>query len=150
MNLLATRSPHSSLDSPSANRCMTINTCSKQFNMQPHLPWIIIKRQPLPSYCSQTGSKTAPTLFTKTARQQGCLHYSWKYPKEEKNARHATPNQQSKTPRPRLEATWGIRILVVWNKAAREQHITNNPSWLGNIKQDLSPAAIWNFKTQAP
>jgi hypothetical protein len=27
-----------------------------------------------------------------------------------------------------------------------EQLITNNPSWLEKIKQDLSPAAIWNFK----
>ena len=37
-------------------------------------------------------------------------------------------------------------ILVVWYKAAREQLITNNPSWLEKTKQDLSPAAIWNFK----
>ena len=49
--------------------------------------------------------------------------------------------QQSKTP-PLPEATWGIRILAVWNKAAREQLITNNPSCLEKIKQDLSPAAI--------
>ena len=34
--------------------------------------------------------------------------------------------QQSETP----EATWGIRILEVWNKAAREQLITN-PTHLG-------------------
>jgi hypothetical protein len=56
--------------------------------------------------------------------------------------------QQSKTP-PLPEATWGIRILAVWNKAAREQLITNNPSWSEKNNQDLSPAAIWNFKTQA-
>ena len=37
--------------------------------------------------------------------------------------------QQSKTP-PLLEATWGIRILVVWNKATRGQLITNIPPWL--------------------
>ena len=54
--------------------------------------------------------------------------------------------QQSKTP-PLPEAIWGIRILVVWNKAAREQLIANNPSWFEKMKQDLSPAAIWNFKT---
>jgi hypothetical protein len=54
--------------------------------------------------------------------------------------------QQSKTPI-LPEATWGIRILlVVWNKAAREQLITNNPSWLEKMKQDLSPEAIWNFR----
>ena len=57
--------------------------------------------------------------------------------------------QQNKTPS-QSEATWGIRILVIWNKAAREQIITNSPSRLESIKQDLSPAAIWNFKTQAP
>ena len=34
--------------------------------MQPHLPWIT-KRQPLPSYCSQTGWKIAPALFTERA-----------------------------------------------------------------------------------
>ena len=45
-----------------------------------------------------------------------------------------------------LEATWGMRILVVWNKAAREQLITNNPSQLEKRKLALSPAAIWNFK----
>ena len=55
------------------------------------------------------------------------------------------PYQQSKTP-PLPEATWGKRILVVWNKAAREQLIANYPSWFKKIKQDLSPAAIWNFK----
>jgi hypothetical protein len=44
------------------------------------------------------------------------------------------------------EATWGIRILLVWIKAAREQLITNNPSWIETIKQDISPAAIWNFR----
>jgi hypothetical protein len=53
--------------------------------------------------------------------------------------------QQSKAP-PLPEATWGISILAVWNKATREQLITNSPSWLENIKQDLSPAAIWSFK----
>jgi hypothetical protein len=57
--------------------------------------------------------------------------------------------QQSKTP-PLPEATWGKRILVVWNKAAREQLIANYPSWFKKIKQDLSPAAIWNLKPQAP
>ena len=62
--------------------------------------------------------------------------------------------QQSKTP-PLPEATWGMHILVVWNKTAREQFITNNPSWLEIayfywVKQDPSPAAIWNLKTQAP
>ena len=37
--------------------------------------------------------------------------------------------QQSKTP-PVSDATWGIRtILVLWNKAAREQLVTNNRSW---------------------
>jgi hypothetical protein len=50
-------------------------------------------------------------------------------------------SQQSKTP-PLPEATWGIRILAVWNKATREQLITYNPSWLEKIKQDLSPAEI--------
>jgi hypothetical protein len=37
--------------------------------------------------------------------------------------------QQSNTP-PLPKATWGMRILVVWNKAAREQLITNKSSWL--------------------
>jgi hypothetical protein len=32
--------------------------------------------------------------------------------------------QQSKTP-PLPEAAWGMRILVIWNKAAREQLNTN-------------------------
>ena len=37
--------------------------------------------------------------------------------------------QQSTTP-PLSEATWGIRtVLVLWNKAAREQLVTNNRSW---------------------
>ena len=53
--------------------------------------------------------------------------------------------QQSKTP-PLPEATWGIRILVVCNKAAREQLITNNPSSFDKIKHDLSPATIWSYK----
>jgi hypothetical protein len=53
--------------------------------------------------------------------------------------------QQNKTPT-LPEATWGMRILEVWNKAAREQLNPNNPSWLEKIKQDLSPAAIWKFK----
>jgi hypothetical protein len=53
--------------------------------------------------------------------------------------------QQSKTP-PLPEATWKVRTLVVWSKAAREQLITNNLPWLEKIKQDLSLAAIWNFK----
>jgi hypothetical protein len=39
-----------------------------------------------------------------------------------------------------------MRILVVWNKAAREQLNANKPSWLAYIKQDLSPAEIWKFK----
>jgi hypothetical protein len=34
--------------------------------------------------------------------------------------------QHSKTP-PLPEATWGIRIVAVWNKAAREQPITIHP-----------------------
>ena len=54
--------------------------------------------------------------------------------------------QQSKTS-PLPEATWGILILVVCNKAAREQLITDNPFRLEKTKQDLSPAAIWmDFK----
>jgi hypothetical protein len=42
-----------------------------------------------------------------------------------------------------------MRVLVVLNKAATEQLIIlNNPSWLDKVrfKQDLSPAAIWDFK----
>jgi hypothetical protein len=31
------------------------------------------------------------------------------------------------------------------SKAAKEQLITNNTSWFGKIKQNLSPAVIWNF-----
>ena len=54
-------------------------------------------------------------------------------------------HQQNKTP-PLPDATWGICILAVWNKAARMQLITNNPSWLKKRKQDLSPAAILKFK----
>jgi hypothetical protein len=46
---------------------------------------------------------------------------------------------------PLPEATWSMHILVVWDKAAREQLFTNNPSWLEKIKQDLSPAATWNY-----
>ena len=44
--------------------------------------------------------------------------------------------QQSKTP-PLPEATWdwGMCILVFWNKAAREQLITNNPSYLEKQKE---------------
>ena len=41
----------------------------------------------------------------------------------------ATTKTVYKTP-PLPEATWGIRIQVFWIKAAREQLITNNPSWL--------------------
>ena len=41
--------------------------------------------------------------------------------------------QQSKTP-PLPGATWGIRILVVWNKVAMEQLLTNNPSGLEKNK----------------
>ena len=55
--------------------------------------------------------------------------------------------QQSKTP-PLWEGTWGMRILVVWNKAARKHLITNNPSWFK--REDISPVAIWSLKTQAP
>ena len=66
-----------------------------------------------------------------------------KHPKE--NLRYMSLlYQQSKTS-PLPEATWGMRILVVWNKAAREQLITNNPSWLERIKQDLSPAAFYSL-----
>jgi hypothetical protein len=50
--------------------------------------------------------------------------------------------QQSKTP-PLPEATWDIRILIVCNKAAREQLIT---SLLDKIKHGLSPATTWNYK----
>ena len=35
--------------------------------------------------------------------------------------------QQNKTP-PLQDVTWGMRILAVWNRAAKEQIITNNPS----------------------
>jgi hypothetical protein len=41
--------------------------------------------------------------------------------------------QQSKIP-PLPEAIWDVCILVVWNKAAREQLITNEQSWLEIIK----------------
>jgi hypothetical protein len=40
--------------------------------------------------------------------------------------------QQSNTP-PLPEATWGMRILVIWNKAAREQLFTNKPLWLDKV-----------------
>jgi hypothetical protein len=53
--------------------------------------------------------------------------------------------QQSKTP-PLPEGTWGVRILIVWNKVARKHLITSNPSRFK--KQDISLAAI--LKTQAP
>ena len=46
--------------------------------------------------------------------------------------------QQSKTP-PLPEATWGLRILLVWNKAAREQLIRNNPFWLEEIINNTRP-----------
>jgi hypothetical protein len=45
--------------------------------------------------------------------------------------------QQSKTP-PLPEATWSIRILVIWNKAAREQLITNNSSWLEKLTKTVT------------
>jgi hypothetical protein len=34
---------------------------------------------------------------------------------------------------PLPEATLGIRILVIWKKAAREQFITKNSSWLEKL-----------------
>jgi len=111
--------------------------------VQHALPWIT-ERQPLPSYCSQTGWKIASVLFTNLHQQQRCLHCPWKYPKD-KVRYMPLLYQQSKTP-PLPEATWGMRTLVVWSKAAREQLITNNLSWLHKIKQDLLLAAIWNFK----
>jgi len=93
--------------------------------------------------------KAAPNLDGKKQHQRflqnvhwqlGCLHYTWKYPKD-KSALHARGlYQQSKTP-PLPEATCGIHILVfgnkgftnlsiVWIKAAGEHLIANNPSWL--------------------
>jgi hypothetical protein len=95
--------------------------------------------QPLPSCCSQTGWKTAPTLFTKPA---GCMHYTWKYPKT-KMRYVPLLYQLSKTP-PLPEATWGMHIVVFCLKTAREQLITKNPSW--KTKQEVSPEAIWNLR----
>ena len=59
-------------------------------------------------------------LFLEISQGDGMLH----------------PLQQSKTP-PLPEATWGKRILVVWNKAAREQLNTKNP-WLGKLKKPIA------------
>jgi hypothetical protein len=72
------------------------------------------------SYCSQTGWKTAPTLFTKPALKTRIFALFLEYIKEEKVLQPLL-YQQSKTPL-QPKATWGI--LVVWNKAAREQIIT--------------------------
>ena len=88
--------------------------------------------------------ENSTNAFTKPALTTRMFALFLNIPKK-KNARHATPNQQCKTQRTRPEATWGIRILVVWNKASREQLITNNPSWLERIKQDLSPAAFYSL-----
>jgi len=54
--------------------------------------------------------------------------------------------QQSKTP-PLPEATWNIRVLVVWNKAAREQFVyKNNPSWLRRNKTRPITSGNLEFK----
>jgi hypothetical protein len=77
--------------------------------------------QPLPSYCSQIGWKTAPTLFTKRALTIRMFALYMNIPKTKVRS-------SSKVPLP--EPTWGIRILACWNKAAWKQLITTtHPGW---------------------
>jgi len=56
--------------------------------------------------------------------------------------------QQSRTPL-LLEATWGVCALVVWNKAASEQLITNNRSWLEETNKICHQKRSGIFETQA-
>jgi hypothetical protein len=61
---------------------------------------------------------------------------------------HATPiPAKQKTP---PEATWGIRILVVWSKTAREQLITNTHLGLNKFNKTYHQRQYYIFKGTIP
>ena len=116
------RSPHSLLESPSATRCRTIHTLLK-----------VVQRAIAPALNKQEATATFLLLPNWIENSTNAFH---KTCTDNKDVCTYIPKikvcympllcQQSKTP-PLLEATWGIRILVVWNKATRGQLITNIP-----------------------
>jgi hypothetical protein len=110
--------------------------------MHPHLPWTT-KRQPLPSYCPKLDGKQHQRFSQNLHWQQGCLHYSWKHPQYKVHYMPLlyVPAMQNTTP------AWSNTGHVHPSSLEQScQGVTWYRKPIGKIKQDLSPAAIWNFK----